>query len=289
MFKKRTLSAIFFFLILFAVFAHADETQDIRNFYKLIDENNVEGLAAAIHNGFDINRFYLLDKHEHTPLIYAINHVKPDIVKALLDLSADVNYGKQTTEKPLFYAIIYDTSLPTQKLKREDQKNTEKILDLLLAYGANVNADKKDSSIPLNWAVSGFDFERALAVTKKLIDAGASVNPNMKNVPAPLFWAVWQPELTPTQEQYVTKGQSRARIVQLLLQSGADPNTKYEGYTPLHIVTSTSNRDYESAKALLDAGANPEMADNDGHTPLDVARLRNDSEMVRLLMQYMKR
>lgn len=63
---------------------------------------------------------------------------------------------------------------------------------------------------------------------------------------------------------------SHASIVKLLLEAGADPNAAQDGgFTPLH--SAAQNDDRESAEALLAADADPALATDDGKTPADLA------------------
>jgi len=68
---------------------------------------------------------------------------------------------------------------------------------------------------------------------------------------------------------------SHASIVHLLLEAGADPNTRQRhGYTPLH--AAAANADLESVEALLAAGAAVDARNDDGDTPLMLAEKSGD-------------
>jgi ankyrin repeat protein len=57
--------------------------------------------------------------------------------------------------------------------------------------------------------------------------------------------------------------------VRFLLEHGADPNVQdKDGWTPLHRAVIKCHVDV--ARVLLDYGADPTIRDNEGRTPLDV-------------------
>jgi uncharacterized protein len=63
---------------------------------------------------------------------------------------------------------------------------------------------------------------------------------------------------------------SHAAIVKLLVEAGADPNAAQDGgFTPLH--SAAQNDDRTSSEALLAAGADPSLASDDGKTAAELA------------------
>lgn len=72
---------------------------------------------------------------------------------------------------------------------------------------------------------------------------------------------------------------------QMLLDAGANPNIKNQNsQTPLLMVTSKGTvANDETVKMLLDAGANPDIKDKDNKTALDHAIKAGDKETVKLL------
>lgn len=72
------------------------------------------------------------------------------------------------------------------------------------------------------------------------------------------------------------------RIVDLLLSHGADPNIREQGgYTPLH--AAAQNGDEELIRTLLYGGADLLAESDDGKTPLDLAREAGHTEAANLL------
>lgn len=73
------------------------------------------------------------------------------------------------------------------------------------------------------------------------------------------------------------------KCVRVLINLGADVNMQddEEGQRPLHICACTNN--IEMARFLVKRGANPDLTDNEGRTPVD---LTDDFDMVELLTMY---
>ena len=83
---------------------------------------------------------------------------------------------------------------------------------------------------------------------------------------------------------YASRGSrrnDRYRVARLLIERGADPNTRgYGGFTPLHWASEAGR--IETARLLIEHGANVEAKNNRGKTPLDVAQ---GDEMTKLLLE----
>lgn len=79
--------------------------------------------------------------------------------------------------------------------------------------------------------------------------------------------------------------------IELLLSQGANPNIQdYSGKTPLHIhASSRSDESGEICEMLLYAGADPTIKDNDGETALDYATKANNKETVDMLNYWINK
>lgn len=76
-------------------------------------------------------------------------------------------------------------------------------------------------------------------------------------------------------------------VVRALLAAGADPDADSEnpfGVRPLHAAAAAG--DHDSARALLEAGADPNVRQQGGYTPLHSAAHSGDVELVRLLLVH---
>ena len=73
------------------------------------------------------------------------------------------------------------------------------------------------------------------------------------------------------------------QLLEVLLRNGANPNLKdREGYTPLHRFAKIG--DFESLKVLLDNGADPTLLSSTGESPLHVVKGEKAADIVYLLL-----
>ena len=72
------------------------------------------------------------------------------------------------------------------------------------------------------------------------------------------------------------------QMVTELLTNGADPNiSDNEGWTPLHAAVLMDQT--QTVTELLTKGANPDTPNSDGKTPLYIAKQKNNTVMVTLI------
>ena len=158
-------------------------------------------------------------------------------VKCNLDAGADVNARDGAGATPLYWAAGEMTV----------------ILQLLLDNNASVNVQNAAGHTPLHNAVDAGRAENVIL----LISAGASLNARDASGETPLYEAA-------------TSGKSnRARIMEILVGHGADPDlADNAGWTPLHY---SIDRFHDTVPILLSLGASPNSENSDGERPLDTA------------------
>jgi ankyrin repeat protein len=171
----------------------------------------------------------------------------------------------------------------------------------LIAAGADLEQRDGQGQTPLLRAVAG----NHVAVAKALLAAGASLNAQAANQDTPwlLAGASGRTEIIATmlplkpdlslRNRYggdaLIPACERAHVetVKLLLTSGIDVNhVNNLGWTCLLeivILGDGGPRHQQVAKLVLDAGANPNLADKDGVSPLAHARKRGQSEVAKLI------
>jgi uncharacterized protein len=253
----------------------------------LIQNGERAAALEAIHaRGADVNA---AQGDGTTPLHWAVYKVDRELVTELIDHGAKAAATNKYGSSPLAEAVkLGDLGLVTQLLDAGADVESPNgdgqtalmlaarvgsldIAKLLVERGADVNAKEawRDQTA-LIWAVDG-NFPE---LTQLLIDNGADVNVRASA-------NEWDSQITSEpRAQYRPVGGLTAlvyaarsgctRCVRSLVAAGADIDKPTpEGMTPLMIAI--DNTSYDTARVLLDAGANPHVWDWYGRTALYVA------------------
>jgi uncharacterized protein len=227
------------------------------------------------------------DPNNITPMVEALINGHYDFAAFLIDAGADPNIADATGRTPL-YAAVDDHTMPESNLPAPrvlDNKLTSlDIINMLLAHGANVNAQlvkqtpyrtKVDrgadtmlttGTTPLLRAAKAGDVE----VIKTLLAKGADPKLTTKFGMTPIMAAAG----LGTKEEDTTgrrKTQPEAvESIQLFLNAGEDINAiDRQGDTALH--GAAQKGDDQVVQFLADHGAKLDIQDKKGRTPLDAA------------------
>ena len=209
------------------------------------------------------------DANGFTPLHHACKKGARDIVKLLIENSADVNMMSNTSITPLHFAA---------------STGNQEILTCLLDAGADINATDKEGKSVLIYSVLAKKVEAAKFLISKGADVTIRDNDNRTALDyanalgLPYFIAeVASDNMGETDSygntplhQFCFNGQSEVVKV-MLAREDADVNAiNNDGETPLFIAV-LKNNIYVS-ELLLDAGALPDKGTNDGCCPISAGR-----------------
>jgi len=250
-----------------------------------------EGCAGCARElakgGADIN---LTDPENISPLLMAILNARFDTAKVLIEAGADVNRWDVWGRAPLYSAIDYNT---TPRGGRPDRPSSDvatplEVARMLIDRGANLDMQLKlfppyrllgpdrggDSVLtvgttPLVRAAKSCD----VPATQLLLEAGAQVDLQNSLGATPLLvvagmnWAI-----TDTRGRFRNE-QHCIDTARLLLDAGADINrASPSGQTALHAAARLDLKDL--VRFLGERGADLQAKDRSGATPLDIAEGR---------------
>ena len=229
----------------------------------------------------------LTDPDGVTPLLSALLNAHFDTATLLLERGANPNKWDWWGRTPLYSAVDFNT-LPhggrPDRLSLDDTTSLQ-MIDILLAAGANVNAQLKlfppyrslrmdrgadtvldIGTTPLLRAARGADLD----AIEKLVARGALVDLPQQAGITPLMVAVGAgASATDTRGKFRTELDALA-TADALLAAGASVGVRDErGRTALHYAAALGYTDV--AKVLAERGAGLTVADVDGVTPLDAA------------------
>ena len=232
----------------------------------------------------------LADPDGVTPLILALMNIHWDTARFLIERGADVNLWDFYGQTPLYAAVDMNT-LPKGRrveLPSLDETTGVHVIEMLLDRGANPNAQLKlriphrqvpydrytepmlnIGATPLLRAAKAGD----IPVIKLLLAHGALANLPNFNGDTPLMAAVGKGWInSPTRGAFYSEPQA-LEVYGLLRAAGADVNARtHFNETALH---SAALRGWnEIVKRLVADGAELDVADGHGLTPLDFAMAR---------------
>lgn len=189
-----------------------------------------EDLEIALNDGADPNA---RGAEGLTPLHLAIHDA--DMVRLLLARGAEVDARTEYGATPLILAAWYSS---------DDNSAAE----LLLSHGADVNArSTKDGMTPFLRAVRS----SKISLARQLLSMGADLQAT---------------DSTGLTALHLAASGGDVSMAEFLLTRGAEVNPQWEGETPLHWASYDGR--YEIVRCLLAHGADPNLTDGQGMTPL---------------------
>jgi cytohesin len=243
-------------------------------------------LAAMLTAGANPNA----ENHDgRTPLSFAAGN-SPGMVKMLLDAKADPNGGRR--DAPLLAAIQKQDAVSVELLLQAGAiPNAKGHVDWNVTFVRNdvTNTYIPAASItPLYLAVS----TKQLPIVQLLLKFKADPSDSQIDGWALLFSALTDTNIleavldaganvdpvSPEEHQWTplaaAAGQNDAASVGILLKHGANPNvSNRNGATPLHWAADRL-ADESVFRLLLDYKANPNVRSSNGHTPLDELKIK---------------
>jgi len=247
----------------------AGEQQDAAKLHQAVEANDLEGVKALLDNGVNVNARVPISRLDQTPLIIAVSNDSPEMVKLLLNYKADPLLEDENHDT----AIVYATNSPQMmQLLRDrgysiDTRNSEGETPLMriapyasaerLLSVLKAGADPHQVGSERETLLMACNDDGRVEVVRDLLQRGVNVNAQDAKGDTALMKAAGKSQSEEGSEQ----------VVALLLDAKADLEIKdAEGNTVFSwMVRST---DPTVALSLLERGAQPDVRDNEGVTPL---------------------
>lgn len=186
-----------------------------------------------------------------TALMIAASHGKSDVVKALISRGADINLAANNSWTPLMFAA--------------EKGDLGTVQALLTTPGISIDERQTDGTTALIIAASHGKAD----IVRALIDRGAY--PNIADADG------WTALMYAAQTDDVETTQALLNAPTIIIDK-----RKTDGATALIIAATHGNADV--VKALINRGANPNVADDDGRTLLMHAAGQDDPTTVQVLL-----
>jgi ankyrin repeat protein len=244
---------------------------------------NASVMQALLDGGADPNGATV---NGTTPLMLAAATGKIDAVRLLVDKGADVNAKERAREETAMMFAAANGRADVIRLlatKGADTKSTTRVIDLdkfakeeqerfaqfLQQQGSRSSQGSESSKGSQGSAGSGVSGAPPAAQTQARGGRGRQTGT------AGIDRQYSFPELVGYQgglsALHIAARQGSVESVQALLEAGADVNQRSSGDHITPIIIATLNGHFDLAKTLLDRGADPNLAEDNGVTPLYAA------------------
>ncbi|KMZ60416.1 hypothetical protein ZOSMA_5G02840 [Zostera marina] len=252
--------------------ARTGNISQLKKFGLLLDEEK---------NGLEKTASDVKDANKRNALHFAAREGKVEMCRYLLEeLKFDVEVRDEDGETPLIHAARQGHVETVKYLLQQGANHfaaskmgicalhhacgigNVELMKLLVFKDSDMDLPS-DAGTPLIWA-AGHGKEAAV---KFLLERNANPNCATDDGITPLLSAVAVGSLL---------------CLELLIKAGATTNISAGGASALHIAA--DNGDIKIIKCLLKGGADPNIADEDGLKPIQVAALKNNQVVVKILL-----
>jgi hypothetical protein len=206
----------------------------------------------------------LSDDEKKTLVKDLITQKKLEEVKALLDSGVDVNMIISSSDSLLMTACSHSNS---------------DMVKLLLSYNPNIDYQDEYGNNALNLAIDNMWHYKEMIPL--LLEAGA--DPNSKAGAGRTAQKNSTALSKITSLTLKNKSEEEYQIVEMFLSHGADPNIAHKTAGSIPLMAAAYKGDVRLVKLFLKYGVDPSLKDKQGRTALDMAKKKNQQEVIDLL------
>src|SRR5262245_37486350 len=235
-----------------------------------IQEGKRAAALAMIRAGADVNE---AQPDGTRPIHWAVYRVDYEVMDALIAKKAKPDVTNEFGSTPLAEAT---------------KQGDARMVKTLLAAGSGTEGANEDGQTALMIAIKNGD----LPIFNLLIDAGAKVNiVETVQDQTPLMWAAATarnaPEMVKVRIAKSADVNARAKFNDWPGQITSEPRAQYHTYgglTPL--LYAARNGCYACVEALVSAGANVNLPNNEGMTPMMIALDNNQNGIAKFFLDH---
>ena len=298
-----------------------EKVDTLTDLHRCGDNDDAEMVVELVlHNGMNVN---IVAKGNRTPLLWASSRCSGVFLKTLIDLGADTNAQRQDQCTSLILATYWNNYMAAYLLIQAGVKTFDSTLHIaamkgfaniakiLIEAGCGVDLQSSNGKAALHLAVQN----KHKHVVQLLIENNADVNSRDKYDPKDKLYlvrgtkrgkTVWnyvevKRVLTGLFHKRVKAGRIHLASFGTVLASGwgesppdskreevraivdAQVTTEVEDKTALHYVCDVD--DVEIIEILLKHGADSNACDTDGFTPLQLAAIHGNMQVVKKLVE----
>ncbi len=277
---------------------------DIGGLYQAVKNNNIKAVKFFIENNANIE---ITSADETTPLVLAIEENKPKIVKLLIKEGKANVYGAyaENIEKYPIYCAVKNKNLNMIKillnnnfdLKREPyilsyaiENSDENIVKYLVENGADINYKNEENGTTIL-------YDAVLSLNPKLVEyflnKGASIeNTGKSDIYGNIIMAAAGSKFNNNIDKFPVdlillekSAENSAKIIDIIIGKTDKNliNESLDGKTSL--IIAVGNSYLETAKKLIENGANVNAVDNEGWSALSYAVNNGDIEIAKILLE----
>lgn len=240
-----------------------------------IKNNDLEAIQSLLESGANPDE---IEEQERTPLMWACNYPKPEVVKLLLKHGANPNFVVGETGKSAMTYLLTDSILFVNGSPQEIKKMYLTIIRALFDAGLDANSALDPEGNTALIYIARMDYFAGLnnIIAEEILEGGADSNKANLKGQTPLM-------------AFAERGDEQEYgIAELLLDAGADP-APADANSNTALMYAAGNYNKASGKKIseliIESGYTElDRTNNKGETAMDIAVRNQNEALVKLIL-----